>query len=424
MESESPSLSEEVGGSELTKNDDSSVGVSKQPECLIADENYNTTHENNMELDNVLNQSNDKPTENPNAQEIKDDDNMKDSKETNVERQPIESKEASCEQHRDHEDNEYQNTTDNPITVKAIPTKKNKKRGIFVSYSPEASYEEKHFICYTVKELKNLGFSDDIWFDKDDSVLGSPNCSQARLEIVEKCRAALIFVSHSYLSSKSCQCESAVLLSRLESESCDSSYDRTKSVRLFCVNYDVPNLPSDYRSLEDVVDLTLDAVAYASVAEKSSAVVGSFSEEMEKFALMYGSNVPTSYEHEGTYKNRKVCNWDVNDVQDWLNSMKIHQRFCLTFEENQIDGFLLLSLTDSDLESHLMVDSKVARRKLLQQLNGLIEKENKQQDHWYMKLRKLKIKEDSIYIIFDPSDVKFMERLKKELVKKNLQVRW
>lgn len=432
MEVESSSLSKETEGSELMKNDDDnqedSLGeVSKQHECVIPDENQNTTNENKIDLNNDSKQCTQKAVEETAEQEANNN-NLSGAKELNDDQQQIEnhSDGEQAKASEQHEGNEYsQNISEDQITVKSITPRKTKKRGIFVSYSPEASFEEKRFISYTVKELKNLGFSDDIWFDKDESNLESPSCSQARLEIVEKCRAALVFVSNSYLSCKSCQCESAVLLSRLEYESCDPSddHDRNRPVRLFCVNYNVPNLPSDYRSLEDVVDLTLDTVAFASVAEKSSAVVGGFSEEMEKYSLMFGSGMSTFDDHEGSYKNRKVYNWDVNDVQDWLNSMKIHQRFCLTFEENQIDGFLLLSLTDSGLESHLMVDSKVVRRKLLQQLNGILDKENKQKDCWYMKLRKLKIKEDSMYIIFDPSDVRFMEHLKKELVKRNLQVR-
>lgn len=416
---ESPSVPKLAEGSveEDVRTTDDCPEISKRDsDSLSNDQNQSTGNGQKIELDNESNQQGEKAV----GEEEHKEDAQKNESDENDHQVSLNTEQEKVNEHSG--ESEDQNVPDDPITVKSVTPRKTKKRGIFVSYSPEAGFEEKRFISYTVKELKNLGFSDDIWFDKDEVAIDSPSCSQQRLEIIEKCRAALVFMSNSYLNCKSCQYESAVLLSRRELDNTDTSEDRAKPVRLFCINYNVPNLPADYQSLEDMVELTSDTLAFASVAEKSSAVVGGFSEEIEKYALMYGTGLPTFDEDEGNYKHRKVYNWDVNDVQNWLNSMKIHQRFCLTFEENQIDGFLLLSLTDSDLENHLMVDTRVVRRKLVQQLNGILEKENKGQDRWYMKLRKIKVKEDSIYIIFDPTDVKFMERLKTDLVKKNFQV--
>lgn len=315
-------------------------------------------------------------------------------------------------------------TTETPeITMATLTPRKAKKRGIFVSYSPNASYEEKRFICYTVKELKNLGYSDDIWFDKDEGVIGSPSSSQQRLELVEKCRAALVFLSTSYLNCKSCKHESTVLFRRNEeSDKRDLSDDHPRPVRIFCINYDVVHIPPNFCKLEDIVYLNSEALAFASVAEKSSAVVGAFSEELEKYALLFGASAPALSEHEGNFKEKKVHSWDVDDVQEWLASLQVHQRFGLSFEENQIDGFLLLSLSESDLENHLMVESKIVRRKLLQHLKSLLEKENLGKDRWYMKLRKIKTRSESVYIIYDPCDMKFTDRLRKELVKKSIQV--
>ena len=91
--------------------------------------------------------------------------------------------------------------------------------------------------------------------------------------------------------------------------------------------------------------------------------------------------------------------------------------------KTKLMGILLLSLSESDLESHLMVESRVVRRKMLQHLKGILEKENQGKDNWYMKLRKIKTKGDSVYLIYDPTDMKFTDRLKKELVKKSVQVR-
>lgn len=53
--------------------------------------------------------------------------------------------------------------------IKLVSLWRVKRRVIFVFYVLEVSFLEKCFIFYIIKELKNIGFCDDIWFDKDDS---------------------------------------------------------------------------------------------------------------------------------------------------------------------------------------------------------------------------------------------------------------
>lgn len=57
-----------------------------------------------------------------------------------------------------------------------ISLKKVKRRVIFVLYFFEVSFIEKCFILYIIKEFKNIGFCDDIWFDKDDCVFVESLC--------------------------------------------------------------------------------------------------------------------------------------------------------------------------------------------------------------------------------------------------------
>lgn len=54
--------------------------------------------------------------------------------------------------------------------IKLVSLWKGKKRVIFVLYVLGVSFIEKCFILYIIKELKNIGFCDDIWFDKDDGL--------------------------------------------------------------------------------------------------------------------------------------------------------------------------------------------------------------------------------------------------------------
>ena len=309
--------------------------------------------------------------------------------------------------------------------IKTVSPRKAKRRGIFVSYSADASFTEKRFICYTIKELKNIGFCDDIWFDKDDSRPASPCCFQERLEIAEKCRGALMFLSDSYFNSTVCRYEGRILLGR-DVENANQE-DIEKPVRLFCIKYNNVALPSEYRHLsERILDLSEEPVASSSIAEKSSAVVGAYSEELEKYAGPYfGFRVPSPPQEPETpkqYLKKNISCWNFYEVQEWLVSLKLHERFILIFEEQQIDGYMLLSMSERDMETHLNVDSRIARRKLLQQIKNVQEKESQTKEHWYMKHRKVKPKADHVYLICDPGDAKLAGIMKSDLVKSKLKV--
>lgn len=321
--------------------------------------------------------------------------------------------------------NEGSNDSTSPS--KSVSSRKVKRRGIFISYAPEASFIEKRFISYTVKELKNIGFCDDIWFDKDDGVpIESPFCFQQRLEIAEKCRASVMFLSESYFSSRVCRHEGQILLNRDEDrESSDEQDKMEKPVKLFCIKYSRGKLPLEYKQLEKRA-LDLSSYAASSVAELSSVVVGAFSEGLEKYAPLFGLRIPTPPSEPDILKldrQKPVSSWNISDVLAWLASLKMQAHCSLSFEENEIDGFVLVSMTEIDMESHLNVDSRVARRKLVQQVKKVLEDQTQIKENWYQKYRKTKVKEDSVYVICDPNDVRFYDNLRTDLVQKNLQVK-
>ena len=313
--------------------------------------------------------------------------------------------------------------------AKSVSPRKAKRRAIFVSYAPEASFIEKRFISYTIKELKNIGFCDDIWFDKDDAVpIESPFCFQQRLEIAEKCRASVMFLSEAYLNSRICRHEARILLNRDEESANDNTEEVEKPVKLFCINmikYNSGKLPQDYRQLEERV-LDLSHYVASSVAELSSVVVGAFSEALERYAPLYGMRIPSPPSEPDILKldrQKRVSTWNIPDVQAWLASLKMQAHCALSFEENEIDGYLLLSMSETDMESHLNVDSRVARRKLVQQVKKIQEDQAQFKENWYLKCKKSKVKEDSVYVICDPNDARFYHNLRADLVQKNLQVK-
>lgn len=345
---------------------------------------------------------------------------------------PAEVKENSGESigHDINSDNANSNEGSNDASFssnsKSISPRKAKKRGIFVSYAPEASFLEKRFISYTIKELKNIGFCDDIWFDKDDGVpIESPFCFQQRLEIAEKCRASIMFLSESYFGSKVCRHEGQILLNRNEDrESADEKDEIEKPAKLFCIKYSRGKLPQEYKQIEERA-LDLSSYGASSVAELSSVVVGTISEDLEKYAPLFGLRIPTPPSDPDILKidrQKPVSSWNISDVLAWLASLKMQAHCSLSFEENEVDGYVLVSMRETDIENHLNVDSRVARRKLIQQVKKIQEDQAQTKENWYLKCLKSKVKEDSVYVICDPNDVQFYYNLRADLVQKNLQV--
>lgn len=310
----------------------------------------------------------------------------------------------------------------------SISAKKAKRRAIFVSYAPEGSFLEKRFIAYTIKELKNIGFCDDIWFDKDDgSPLESPFCFQQRLETAEKCRASIMFLSESYFSSRVCRHERLILLNRDEDRERVEEKDKIeKPVKLFCIKYSHGKLPSEFKQLGDRF-LDLSSFYGSSAAELSSIVVGAFSEDLEKYAPMFGLRIPTPPDQPAIVtldRKKPITSWNISDVLAWLSSLKMQAHCSLSFEENEIDGFLLVSASEMDLEIHLNVDSRVARKKLVQQIKKIREDQALSEKNWHLKCQKIKAKEDSVYVICDPNDVSLYHTLRSCLVNKNMQVKF
>ena len=116
--------------------------------------------------------------------------------------------------------------------------------------------------------------------------------------------------------------------------------------------------------------------------------------------------------HRG-YKEKPVLCWDVRDVQDWLASLGIHERYRVSFEESDIDGYLLKSLTDCDILEYLNVESKIARQKILHGLGNISERETS----WDKCCQRRKIMENQVYLVCDPVDMWIAEFIKSDLAK-------
>ncbi|XP_077991406.1 uncharacterized protein LOC144445654 [Glandiceps talaboti] len=307
-------------------------------------------------------------------------------------------------------------------TVPAAPRKthqgggKKMKKCIYISYSPDAGFLERKFVSEAVRQLKENNLSEDIWFDKDEKNTDSPAWFSQRMEAVERCKAAICFLSESYFQCPVSIYEGRCLLERVKSG--------PSIPQIFLVLYNHTEIPRMYNEfLHNLVDLT-GARAKTSIAEKASIVIGNLMEKLEPFALVNAAPQPVVPPTECTceYKKKKICQWTQYDLQEWLYNLGVREFYRQSFAESQVDGFLLMSIMDRDMQDILGVDSRVVRKKILQQILVILEKEHKLPDNWHLRSRTVRARPDSVYLVYDPTDVRLAQNLKQDLRKKNLQV--
>ncbi|KAH3695774.1 uncharacterized protein LOC127862224 isoform X2 [Dreissena polymorpha] len=307
-------------------------------------------------------------------------------------------------------------------TEPPVPSGKAKKikKGVFVSYSPDAGYMERKFVVETIKQLKENNLAEDLWFDKDEDNTGSPCWFSLRMEAVEKCRAAILFLSDSYFMCPVSVYEGKTLIERTKTG------PHTVAIFPILVSQIEKSEPHKdfYPVMNQAVDLTTADRSKLSLAEKTSVVIGTMMESLEKYACM---NLPLQIatppiEYTGNYKKKKICQWDTWDLQEWLFKLGIKEFYRQSIAENMVDGFLLMSMTDQDMISQLGIDSRVVRKKIMQNILVTLDKEHKLTDNWHLRARSQRAKPDVVYMIYDPADVRLAQNMKIDLKKKNLQV--
>ena len=168
-----------------------------------------------------------------------------------------------------------------------------------------------------------------------------------------------------------------------------------------------------------------DVFEKLSSAEKASMVVGAFMQDLDKIATVHAPLAPLSppdTEFTGEYKTKKICKWSTADLQEWLFVLGVKEFYRQSFAENMIDGFLLMSMTNRDLTEHVGIDSKVVRKKIMQQILQTLDKEHKMASNWHLQARHEKPRPACVYIVYDPNDVRMAQTIKQDLLKKGLMV--
>lgn len=304
-------------------------------------------------------------------------------------------------------------------------SKKRQKKAIFVSYSPDAGYPEKKFIIELVRQLKDNNLAEDLWLDKDERVTGSPSWLSQRLEAVERCKAFLMILSESYLTCPVSLFEAKTILERKRH---DKDSVHTFPILLSSLESEITmeKLKELTILLENAlgVDLTGKDQVNKSFAEKVSLVVGQLMENLERFATARISPAPilSNTEWTGVYLTKKINEWTVDDLQEWLYNAGIKEFYRQALAEAMIDGFLLMSLTDYDMIYHLGIDSRPVRKKIMQHILQTLDKEHKMPNNWHLRARMQRAKQNTIYIIYDPSDIRLAHCVKQDLMKKGIQV--
>jgi hypothetical protein len=302
----------------------------------------------------------------------------------------------------------------------ASRTRRKIKKGVFVSYSPDAGFVERKFVTETVKQLKENNLAEDIWFDRDENA-DSPCWFSLRMEAIERCRGAVLILSDNFFSCPVSVYEGKALIERLRND--------PNSVKLFVVLYSLSaeaEVPNVYQHLaRQVVDLTRDEHVKKSLAEKTSVVVGSIMVELEHLASIHAPLPPCSPpdgDFTEEYKTKKICQWSVNDLQEWLYKMGIKEFYRQSMAEAMVDGFLLMAMTDQDMVQQLGIDSRVVRKKIMQQILVTLDKEHKLPDNWHLRARTQRPRANCVYLVYDPADVHLAQSLKLDLTKKGIQV--
>ena len=406
----------EMPGENITSVKDKPSEVNNTEDLIDKDHGINSTNKiSTVEMTNV---------------EVKNNINEKDH--TPEKGDTIENKEASqIPQPKLQQDPSFVNTMKkeiktlevaNPHLTKTPTKKRRNKKGIFISYSADAGFTERRFIVETIKQFKENNLADDIWFDKDEGTTDSATWFSSRMEAVEKCKAAVLFLSDSYFTCPVSLYEGKTLLER--------KHDNPSSVCIYSILFSLAEDVEIPRAFTDLlmtgVDLTTTAYIRMSLAEKSSVVVGSLMVELEQHA----SVLTPSYSQQSTndddtvnaYKNKKICQWSITDLQEWLFSLGVKEFYRQSLAENSVDGFLLMSLTDQDMIHQLSIDSRAVRKKIMQQILITLDKEHKAGESWHLRARSQRPRLNSVYLIYDPADTRLAQNMKADLTKKNLQV--
>ena len=71
-------------------------------------------------------------------------------------------------------------------------------------------------------------------------------------------------------------------------------------------------------------------------------------------------------------KNQDVAEWTVEDVSGWIKTNSILDQYSTNFNQNEIDGYTLLSLTEDEMINSLKITDQYHRQYLRKSIKKLV----------------------------------------------------
>ena len=161
-----------------------------------------------------------------------------------------------------------------PQKKRPVQSSKGKRKNVFLSYSLDADYLERKFVSELFYSLAiEYGLENELWFDLKENCLATSNWMAIRLENAERCKAAIVILSNSYLDNRQGLNELKTLLER--------SRENPKSVRIYLILYESAQLSS---AISEHITIKVDLNEYAmkNVSEKIFICTGSMGRHLEK----------------------------------------------------------------------------------------------------------------------------------------------
>ncbi|XP_069074997.1 uncharacterized protein [Pleurodeles waltl] len=206
----------------------------------------------------------------------------------------------------------------------------------------------------------------------------------------------------------------------------ERSNSAEKPPKVFPILFTSVEIPKTLSTLfRGAIDLTGAKLMKTSLSEKCSLVIGNLSSEIDKYSIIrtpFQFNPPCPTETKGEFRRKSLVTWRVEDVQEWLAHLGIREFYQQMFAENTVDGYLLLSLNDESLLQCLGVESRAVRRKILNQRAIILEREHKSPENWHLAAQAVRTRPNSVYLIYDPSDINQAEKIMMDMKIRGFQV--
>ena len=203
--------------------------------------------------------------------------------------------------------------------------RKKVKKSIFISYSPDAGFVERKFVVETVRQLKENNLSEDIWFDKDERNTDSPCWFSFRLEAVERCRAATLFMSDSYFSCPVTMYEGKALMDRQTQD--------TDTLHIFPVLFSLAEnteIPKYFQNLvSGIVDLTTLSNSKEKYSRKGLSGGGIFDDGSGETGVHWLSTAPN-------YSARWRVHWRIQMEENFSMDTEWPPRMALQTRHKRI----------------------------------------------------------------------------------------